>query len=856
MRQLVVLELKQAGVLFGLAAATLLAGARDSSPRPARPAQAVPYEKLPLVFAVNLGQTDSRVRFLAHGRGYSVFATAEEIVLALHRREAPAGGGQAVRTAVLRLKLVGGNPDAEIVGVDELPGRASYFIGDDPSRWRADVPTFSRVEYRNVYPGIGLVLYGNERRLAYDFVLAPGAQPSQITLAVEGARKMELDTEGGLVVDVPGGRLRQTAPLVFQENVARRSFVPGGYVSKNGKRFGFRVGAYDRRQRLVIDPTIEYSSYLGGASSDSIAAIAVDGEGNSYVSGHTHSIDFPTANAVQPDFGGGDTRGDAFVAKLNADGSGLAYSTYLGGSDNDEAFGIAVDDGGNAYVTGRTLSVDFPTVNPLQPNLIGFDAFVAKLTPSGSALTYSTYLGGGAEDEARAIAVDGSGRAHVTGFTASSDFPTLNAFQPVFRGGFSEVGDMRGDAFFSALGPAGEALAYSTFLGGGRFEVGYGVATDSGGNAYVAGYTESADFPTLGPIQPIHAGSHDAFVAKFAPSGSAVYSTYLGGLGLDQGRAVAADALGSAYVTGVSSSATFTTAIPLRPPGGGRDAFVAKLSGLGTHVDYLTFLGGNGVDQGLGVDVDAVGAVYLTGETFSKNFPLVNPLQSALSGASDAFVAAIDVTGLMLTFSTYLGGSSFDSGWGIAFEGADRVHVAGFTWSSDFPTADPLQTDQGGLDAFVARIVTGAVPFSTELLGGVLAELDDLLEAHPGTPLADKIEDARASTQSALDKLTRTPSDRQGATGEIEGAVGDLQAAVKARLLARARGNGLMDRLAVAARLLAEAALAEAKAASGKPAALRKAQRALAKGDVLKAAGACRSAVKRYKDALSKAESA
>lgn len=294
----------------------------------------------------------------------------------------------------------------------------------------------------------------------------------------------------------------------------------------------------------------------------------------------------------------------------------------------------------------------------------------------------------------------------------------------------------------------------------------------------------------------------------------------------------------------------------MRPPGGGRDAFVAKLSGLGTHVDYLTFLGGSGVDQGLGVDVDGAGGVYLTGETFSMNFPLVNPLQSALSGGSDAFVAAIDFTGLMLTFSTYLGGSSFDSGWGIALEGADRVHVAGFTWSSDFPVADPFQTDQGGLDAFVARIVTGAVPFSTELLEGVLGELDDLLDAHPGTPLADKIEDARASIRSALDKLTRSPSDRQGATGEIEGAVNDIHAAVKKRLLARVTGNRLMDRLAVAARLLAEAALAEADAASGDPATLRKARRALAKGDALKALGAYKGAVKRYHDALSKAENA
>ena len=550
------------------------------------------YGKLPLSFEANQGQTDGRVKFLARTGGSTLFLTSTEAVLVLTKSEARAKRDrfrgptpdltqrQKTSRTVVRMTLVGANPQPQVAGLEEFPGNVNYFIGNDPTKWRTNVPTYAKVEYRDVYPGVNLVYYGNQRKLEYDFVVAPGADPGAIRLAFEGVDNLTLDTQGNLILHTVGGEIRQQVPIVYQESNGARREISGRYVLQGKDGVGFQVAAYDRTKPLVIDPVLVYSTYLGGSGFDGGLGIALDASGNAYVTGEISSIDFPTANPIQATFGGGSN--DAFMAKLNAAGSALVYSTYLGGSGDDVTTGIAVDGAGNAYVTGITSSTDFPTVNPLQAAFGGgvFDGFVAKFNATGTALVYSTYLGGSsaaftAGDAGLGIAVDGAGNAYVTGRTPSADFPTVNPLQATFGGGDA-------DAFMAKLNAAGSALVYSTYLGGSGFEQVFGgIAVDAAGNAYVTGSTTSADFPTANPIQATLTGVEDAFVAKLNAAGLAlVYSTYLGGSGFNEPVGIAVDGAGNAYVTGITSSTDFPTVNPLQATfgGGDHDAFVAKLN--------------------------------------------------------------------------------------------------------------------------------------------------------------------------------------------------------------------------------------------------------------------------------------
>ncbi len=393
------------------------------------------YGKLPLSFEANHGQTDNRVDFLSRGSGYTLFLTPTEAVLALRKPAASEVGAAAevskvesnpdTEEAVLRMKLVGANPSPQVSGLEELPGKSNYFLGNDPSKWRTNVPQYAKVQYEDVYPGVDLVYYGNQRELEYDLVVAPWANPEAIHLAFEGEDKLEIDAQGDLVLDSDGGQVRLQKPLVYQQVDGVRQQVAGAYVLKGRHHVGFQVAAYDAGQPLIIDPVLSYSTYLGGIGTDSGVGIAVDTAGNAYVTGQTDSTDFPTASPVQPALGG---ERDAFVTKLNAAGNALVYSTYLGGSGEDSGLGIAVDASGNAYVMGQTGSTDFPTASPIQAAHGGglTDAIVTKLNAAGSALVYSTYLGGSANDLGGGIAVDASGNAYVTGFTGSTDFPTAS----------------------------------------------------------------------------------------------------------------------------------------------------------------------------------------------------------------------------------------------------------------------------------------------------------------------------------------------------------------------------------------------------------------------------------------------
>jgi hypothetical protein len=601
---------------------------------------------------------------------------------------------------VVRLKLVGSSSRAKPVGFEELPGKSNYFIGSDPSRWRTNVPLYGKVRYRQVYPGIDLVYYGNQGQLEYDWIVAPGADAGSIRMAVEGAGEMKADEGGDVVVRVGEGEVRLKKPVVYQEGGSGRNEVAGRFAIRDGSEIGFELGTYDRRRPLVIDPVLVYSTYHGGNGQDIGYGIAVDVAGNAYVTGETGSTDFPVASPRQPASGGGM---DAFVTKLNASGSALVYSTYHGGSGDDVGHGIAVDGAGNAYVTGETRSTNFPTASPRQPAFGGgtHDAFVTKLNASGSALVYSTYHGGNGVDRGKEIAVDGAGNAYVTGVTGSTDFPMANPLQPAYGGG--------ADAFLTKLNASGSALVYSTYHGGSGGDLGHGIAVDPAGNAYVTGETSSTDFPTANPRQPASGGGMDAFVTKLNTSGSAlVYSTYHGGSGGDVGHGIAVDGAGNAYVTGETSSTNFPTASPRQPIFGGglRDAFVTKLNALGSALVYSTYHGGSGGDLGHGIAVDPAGNAYVTGETTSTNFPTANPPQPAYGGGNDAFVTKLNALGSALVYSTYNGGSGGDVGHGIAVDGAGNAYVTGYTGSPNFPMANPLQPAFGGgnTDAFVTKI--------------------------------------------------------------------------------------------------------------------------------------------------------
>jgi len=655
---------------------------------------------LPLAFVPNHGQSDRRVMYQAQAGGASFWFTPTEAVFGFQTRS---------RGAAVALEFVASSADAEVQGTGRRAGTVNYLIGRDPATWQTGLPAYEGIVYRNMWPGTDLAFRGQSGKLEYEVQLQPWADPSDVRLRYRGADAVSLDQAGNMLLRTPLGVLTDSQPVAYQEIGGRRVIVPSHYAL-SGTGFGFDLGSYDRRLPLVIDPGLTYSTFLGGAGSDQAKAVAVDAAGNAYVAGLTGSNDFPTTTgAYHASMGGFE---DAFVAKLNPAGSALLYSTYLGGSGADEGYGIAVDASGNAYLTGFTGSSDFPTTaGAPSASLGGFeDAFVAKLNPAGSGLVYSTLLGGTDIDMGNGIAVDTAGNAYVTGDTRSSDFPaTAGAYSTSFSDGFD-------DAFVAKLNMAGTSVVYATYLGGSFSDDGFGVAVDAAGSAYVTGFTASSDFPaTPGAVDTSQNGRNDAFVTKLSADGSDLaYSTFLGGSSKDDGGRVAVDSAGGAYVTGGSSSTNFpSTAGAFDTTQNGKsDAFVAKLSPAGSGLAYSTFLGGTADDRGSGVAVQAGGDVYVTGSTASSGFPATGDADDiSLGGTQDAFVTRVHAGGADLAYSTYLGGSGSDSGNAIALSSGGTAYVTGSTTSADFPTtAGASDTSFGGAgDAFVAKLNTGGL---------------------------------------------------------------------------------------------------------------------------------------------------
>ncbi len=676
------------------------------------------FGKLPVAFEANRGQTDSEVKFLSRAQGYTLFLTSSEALFTLPGPASP-GDNRHKELQAVGIKLLGANPAAEVLGAEELPGKVSYFIGNNPSEWFRNVPTYAQVRYREIYPGVDLLFHGNGQRLESDFLVGPGADPAQIRLELEGVRGLRISPEGDLVLKTSAGELRLLKPRVYQEIAGAPRDIAARYVLGGKRTVRFSLGAYDHQTPLVIDPVLVYSTFINGTNfAPGVAGghgIAVDTAGNTFVTGETDRSNFlPTPGAFTT------TAGLLFVAKLNPSGSGLVYAAIFGGSNSELPLAITVDAQGEAIVTGRTFSSDFPTRNAFQPTFGGGeDGFVAKLNAAGSDLVYSSYLGGSNTDRALAATTDASGGIYVTGATSSTDFPTKNAFQSacVLINGVCDS-----DVFVTKIDPsqAGAAsLVYSTYLGGTFDENGRGIAVDASGNAYVIGDTHSTNFPvTPGAFQTTFVSCcFDVFVAKLNPAGDGlVYSTFLGA---GFGFAIAVDPFGNAYVTGNTSDPLFPTtpgAFQTTLPGGGgtTHAFVTKLNASGSGLIYSTFLGGSQVENINTGDIalDTLGNAYVSGLTSSTDFPTVNAIQPAFGGAPfDAFVTKLNPAGSALIYSTFLGGKSSDAANGIALDAAGSAYVMGATSSSNFPTTPgAFQTalNPNANNLFVARIAGGA----------------------------------------------------------------------------------------------------------------------------------------------------
>lgn len=693
-----------------LAAATL--SMSSSAPKASAHAKRVltGYSKLRASFVPNAGQLSSgEVRYVAQGAGYHFAFTNRQVELSFARR---------TRGEALALRFLGANPGVKLEARAKLAGKVNYLIGRDPARWRARLPTYRELVYRGLWPGIDLHLRGEPGRLEYEFRLRPGADPSRIRLAYLGARGVSLARSGALAIAAPLGTLMDRRPFAYQLVGGKHRVVRSRYELQGRSGYGVSLGRYDMRRPVVIDPGLEYSTFLGGSDDEEASGIAVEG-GYAYIEGCTPSEDFPTTpgafqTAHNP---GGDFPCDLFVTKLARDGSALVYSTYLGGSDTDVGNGIAVE-GGRAYVAGVTFSTDFPTTpGAFQRAYAGGDAeiglgdgFVTELSKDGSALVYSTYLGGGGGDQVNDVKVEG-GNAYVTGITDSTDFPTTpGAFQRTDSGGL--------DVFVTKLAKDGSALSYSTLLGGGGDEESERLALE-GGHVYVTGLTGSSDFPTTpGAVQQAYAGGDDdAFVTKLAKDGSSLdYSTFLGGSSGDHGVGIAVEG-GDAYVTGLTGSTDFPTTPGAFQPaygGGFRDAFVTKLDKRGAALAYSTYLGGQSNDAGLAIGV-AGGRAYVAGRTGSNSggpgendFPITaGAAQPLFGGFFDAFVTKLAKSGSGLDYSTYLGGGDFDEATGIAVDG-DHVYVTGGAGSGFPTTAHAFQPAFAGgfTDAFVTKLRT------------------------------------------------------------------------------------------------------------------------------------------------------
>ncbi len=719
------------------------------------------FGRLPLAFEVNKGQTESKVQFLARGSGYTVFLTSGQMILALRSSvvstaatnatvDAPkqssaiastnlgkASPNKEASPVAIQINLVGANQNPETIGEGLLPGKVNYFIGNDPKKWRTNVPTYKQVRYRNVYPGIDVVYYGNQSRVEHDFVVNPGADPSQIQLDVKSADHLSIASNGDLVLSKGNDELRLQAPVLYQESQGMRTPVTGSYSVENSTRVSFDIGQYDKTLPLVIDPVLAYSTFLGGSGDDQAAAIGIDATGDTYITGCSASIDFPIASQNGPPPSGL----NAFVAELDPTGSTLVYADYVGGSSYDCSSALTLDSSNDVYITGNTYSADFPTVSPYQSTNTSTSsaAFVTEISTDGSSLLYSSYLSGSAYTQGNAIGLDSSGDIYVAGWTTATDFPTVSAYQSVAS---PNQGNQYGQyGFLSEFAAGGASLVYSTYYAGSQnITQGCGscwpspssvitnMAVDQSGNAYVVGVTNTYDFPTTADAyQATNVTSNNTtvgFIGKFNSSGSPLYSTYYGA-GVTSPSyeglfpsAITFDSNGSAYVVGTAYYGA--NAIPITTPNlcdpsqtSCDFGFISKFDPTGETVLYSTYLSSSIDADPLSVLVDSNADAYVYSQS-SGGPPdsLVNPIETYTCG-EDIFIQEIDPTGGTLLFSTFVGGSADEFPGGMALDSSGNIYIAGYTDSLDFPVMSGAEQNTypgGSYDAFVAKISTDVAP--------------------------------------------------------------------------------------------------------------------------------------------------
>lgn len=656
-------------------------------------------------------------------------------------------------------KLVGANKSPAILGENLQPTKVNYFIGNDRSKWRTNVATYGQVRYKNLYPGIDLVYYGNHRQVEYDFDVAPGADASKIQFDIKGADNLSVDNNGDLVLKKGTGELHFQAPVVYQQSEGKRTKVGGSYAVSGAGRVSFTVAPHDSSKALVIDPVLVYSTFLGGRSYDEATGIAVDSVGNAFVTGETGSPDFPLATIGSLN----STQNRVFLVKLNVSGTTLLWADYIcGTSGNDYPQGVAVDSQGNPYIMGSASSSDFPTVNPFQASPSGGgDGFLTKVSADGSALLYSTYMGGSNWDYPITIAVDSFGQASIAGYTSSLDYPVQNAFQPTvstnqYNYQFS---------FVSKFSASGSSLIFSTYLSGTQSSCYYGcnpyseingIAVDPNGNVYVTGQTDTLDFPvssgaylTTNPSNT-NSWNNTGFIASLTPSGALNYSTYFGGTNYTYIYGIAVDANGSAYVTGqapADGSFPITSTSICDPSASNcNSAFVAKLLPDGSGLVYSTFLGPNNGTQGQRIKVDANGNAFVLGYFGNQSYSFTNPIETS-NNSGGVLIDEIDPNGATELFSTFLGGSEGASLADLALDSSSSIYVTGSTNSEDFPVLQSaFQSQNGGQDdVFISKISQDVAPaftvypsllqYSTRTVGSTSAPRTAILRNMGTAPL-------------------------------------------------------------------------------------------------------------------------
>ncbi len=683
---------------------------RISNPPPGSEAPQIvlDLEHLPLYFIPNQGQVSREALFYAKATNYTLWLTAESLIFdGIRKSGGRLGAGETTRVResgrdISKLTFLQASQKPEVIPLEPAEYAVNYFPGREESEWKTAIPTSKAVLYKGLYPNIDLKIYGVEGQVEYDYLIKPGGRVSDIRFEYTEVLKTTVDAGGNLLVETEFGELRHARPRCYQRLDGKRIEVAGRFKKIADNVYGLEVPEYDLDADLTIDPSVIYSTYLGGADfRDNAHSIAVDTQGAAYVTGWTASADFPLKKPFQNKIKG---QTDVFISKIMPLGKQLVYSTFLGGSDFDYAYSIAVDKDGAAYVTGTTYSLnDFPLKNPYQSVFGGAwaDAFVSKITPSGSRLVFSTYLGGSGHDYGWGIAVDANLAAYVTGETASPNFPLMNPIQAV-HGGYR-------DAFVTKLSPAGNTLLSSTYLGGSDNDNGYAIALDSSQAAYITGNSWSANFPVQNALSGTYRGHGDAVIAKINPAGNAlVYSTYFGGTGEEEGKGIALDASGAAYITGWTSSKD----LPLKNAcqktygGGLEDAFAAKISATGKGLLFSTYVGGSDMDYSHSIAANSVGNAHIAGHTFSLNFPIKNSLKPhAAYFEADAFIIKFERSGKKFVYSTLYGGRSDDWGMDICLDSLGQVYVAGHTYAWNFPVKNAIRAKTSkNDDGFVLKI--------------------------------------------------------------------------------------------------------------------------------------------------------